>query len=162
MATVINSQQIITLAKQVLRSLIPIDTFWENVYRIDLSVKLDTDTYLMKFTWFNDQSMKLEISNRLMQDEMVIGIVEDDFEAWKAEAIMRCEAGEDFYERPKAVWPGGVSSGLSTVQTAQNALSRNHLQTIQQQSSMQQLGQATAKNPQGNSLWNTLTGGFFK
>lgn len=160
MAMITNTTAQKAMIKSMMKILVPIDTFWRNVYRFDIAVHTYADAMVVKFTFYNDESMKLEIDQKTIQDEAVVVPRCDDFEAWKAEALMRCEAGEDFYERPKAEMPGGVSSALSQVQMGQNALYQQRLNTIAQQSSMQQLGQGIAQSQPARSPMSGLLGAF--
>lgn len=124
------------MVKHLFKNLIPIDTFWENVYRTDMSMRLISGTYILKFTFFNDETMKIEFSRKDIQDETVIVPVCDDFEAWKAEALMRCEAGEDVYERP-----GKLSSLNSTTMDGLSRLSQTRLNQLQSQKQATRSGQ---------------------
>jgi hypothetical protein len=84
-----------------LRTLIPIDIFWENVYRVDTTKKLADDSFHLKFTFYNDLHMKLPYRfERIGDMDTLVPMLEaEEMEAWKAEAIMKCEAGEEVYER---------------------------------------------------------------
>lgn len=164
MATMIGNGKGQLAAAYALKVLIPIDILWENVYRIDTSRRLETDDYILKITFFNDESVKLPFDWKTIGDEevMIPRPPEDDFEAWKADAIMRCEAGGDFYDRPKpqAFSQVGALSASSMAQQGLNASYRQLLNTTQQQRTTQQLGQATASRKQGKSFLTGLLGGW--
>lgn len=123
------------ILQQDLRDMIP-DVVWNNVYRTDETHVIAEDCELIKFTFFNDQtiSLKAYILPRTAENEIHIETLCDDFEEWCATAIMKCDAGEDVWKRPKP----GVNPlfNLTAVQ----------IRTIQSKSQSQQVG---AGNVQG-------------
>lgn len=92
-----------------------------NVYRMEAQRSyqaVDQGEYIYGvWTFFNDERVRLKA--RILEDEFsYMGIkLEpqcDDFEAWQADAIMRCEAGTDVWDRPKpqialSATPAGAS-----------------------------------------------------
>lgn len=124
-----------------LRSMIP-EVVWENVYRTDEAHVIAGDCELIKLTFYNDQMITLKV--RFEEETSMIGGINvvtplcDDFEEWCATAIMKCDAGEDVWERPKSGAVGGSPNLTATAARAQQ------LQAMQQ---MQQL----AGNPYSGS-----------
>ena len=118
------------MLKQQFRNMIP-DVVWDNVYRTDETHVTAEDCELIKFTFFNDQTITLKayILPRTTTDELTIEVLCDDFEEWCATAIMKCDAGEDVWERPKP------DSGVGAQRTATQV----RAQQLQAQQSMQAL-----------------------
>ena len=108
-----------------------------------------------KWTFYNDQSvilkftfmgdLKTPIAQEAIRSKLVMDC--DDYESWQADAIMRCEAGEDIWERPKRV------TGNFSAQAA-------GLASLGQQQSLagMQQAQAARQNALGNRQ-AALTGG---
>lgn len=100
-----------------------------NVYRMEAQRSyqaVDQGEYIYGvWTFFNDERVRLKA--RILEDEFsYMGIkLEpqcDDFEAWQADAIMRCEAGTDVWDRPKQqdlfATPAGASMSANQQQQA--------------------------------------------
>lgn len=109
-----------TLMSQ-LREMIP-EVIWKNVYRTDEAHVITDDAELIKLTFYNDQMIKLRVVIEDLGDERTIRPLCDDFEEWKATAIMMCEAGDDVWERPKPEIPGGAQRTATQVNQMQHAL----------------------------------------
>lgn len=81
----------------------------DHVYRSEVQRSMqmvDNGEYVyVSWTFFNDQRVRLKARVHRDDEFVYLGIrLEpecDDFEEWQADAIMRCEAGEDVWERPK-------------------------------------------------------------
>lgn len=122
------TQTLKVLLMQQMRNLIP-PVVWENVYRTD-ETRLDAELCeMIKFTFFNDQTIKLKV--RLEEETSMMGGINvvtpicDDFEEWCATAIMMCDAGEDVWDRPKPESSGAsqvTASQVSAMQAQQNRL----------------------------------------
>ena len=96
------------------------DIVWKNVYRTDEVHLVAEDCELVKLTFYNDLSVKLKVSidgihNGKSIEQSITPLCED-FEDWKATAIMTCEAGDDVWERPKPESRSGVSGQATATQ----------------------------------------------
>jgi hypothetical protein len=129
----------------------------EHVYQIAHERIVAQDCQLVKWTFFNDTSVRLKVEVDWLQDDCTLRTLCDDFEEWQATAIMQCEAGDDVWPRPK---PGSAQQGNSSPNFGQ----ANSLANLQRQQSLLG-GQASHINQQavGNALGNALgLGGLFK
>ena len=146
----VRSQQI----KHLLNNLLP-EQCREHVYKVDHEHSLVDDCEIVKWTFFNDLSVRLKVAANLVLDgggDDIEPIIED-YELWQADALMKCEAGEDVWPRPKATG-GNASQGPSAQQMQQ----MQQLQGLAQQGSGMMNQQAL-----GNQLSNALgLGSLFK
>lgn len=81
----------------------------KHVYRTEhqrsMQVVDDGEYVYVSWTFFNDERVRLKA--RVIREDpfAYLGIrlepLHEDYEAWQADAIMRCEAGEDIWPRPK-------------------------------------------------------------
>lgn len=65
---------------------------------------IDNGEYVyVSWTFFNDERVRLKARVHRGEEFVYLGIrlepMCDDFEEWQADAIMRCDAGEDVWER---------------------------------------------------------------
>jgi len=140
------------LMKQLHEMIPPI--IWKNVYRTDEAHLVSEDCELIKFTFFNDQTIKLKVSiegvHKGQDLESSIVVLEDDFEEWKAMAIMMCEAGDDVWERPK---PDPFSGAASAQQTATQVRAQQQQAYSQLASQQAALSSQLQGNLLGNAGW---------
>lgn len=68
----------------------------------------DREYLYISWTFFNDERVRMKAHVKYKHkhdlhelDEIKLIPICDDFEAWQADAIMRCEAGEDKWHRPE-------------------------------------------------------------
>lgn len=144
MANTVNMEMQQKLIESVARGFLP-HVCNEHVHRFEHELirrhdKMQTIVYC-KWTFFNDQDMRLELE---WHQDMDAGITHtelrqaltplcDDYEEWQAMAIMKCEAGEDVWPRPKP--SSGVSGNFSATAAQVRA---------QQQASQSQMQSAAA------------------
>jgi len=129
----------------------------KHVYKVDHEHLVVEHCEIVKWTFFNDLSIRLKVHSILDQGSDTLEPIIDDFELWQADALMKCEAGEDVWPRPKPVDP------LSGVASSQQSGKLNSSQNLQRQQSLAGLGQANQQAAIGNALSNALgMGGLFK
>ncbi len=93
---------------------------WKNVFRAENAHLDSEDCEYIRLTFYNDQSVII----KMKLDGDTATALCDDFEEWTATAIMKCEAGEDIWERPKQLPPSAVAS-------SQNFGAANSLSNLQ-------------------------------
>lgn len=78
-----------------------------HVYRTEIQRSMqiiDNGEYVyVSWTFFNDERVRLKARVHREEEFVYLGIrlepMCDDFEEWQADAIMRCDVGEDVWER---------------------------------------------------------------
>ncbi len=88
--------------RMILKTMLP-DIVWENVYRCEEAHLDSEDCEFVNLTFYNNQAINLKMRIKLdstLAAYEYIDLLCDDFEEWKAHAIMMCEAGEDIWPRP--------------------------------------------------------------
>lgn len=126
--------------KQVVRGFLPhVCNKHVMDFKVRTQVSLAEDRHVVyaKWTFYNDQDVRLKAYvARAVEDPIDITnmvslrlrtTVDCDLEEWQADAIMRCEAGEEVWERPKPNAFSGVSQAAGAQQgsLAQQGLQRN-------------------------------------
>lgn len=140
--------------KHLLNQLLP-EVCRKHVYKVDHEFSPLHCCDLVKWTFYNDLSVKLKIDRDWLQDECNMRPIIDDKEEWDATAIMMCEAGEDEWPRPKATG-GNASQGPSAQQMQQ-------MQNLQSQAAQLQGSGMMNQQALGNQLSNVLgLGSLFK
>lgn len=156
--------------KSVVQGFLP-NVCHKHVYKFDIqhtySPNDTSHRVYAKWTFFNDIDVRLKFVSvrpldkptQLAELRSALKPQVDDFEEWQANAIMKCEAGEDIWERPtpEAATVSGLAQAAANqamsaqaAQAAQGGLV-NQLQSLQQQ-------QNALSNHQLDSLRYTLQG----
>ena len=123
MANTVNTELMKQALSEVLRGFLP-HVCNKHVYRFEHRQKYSTTEDVIfcycKWTFFNDLDVKLRLRVNNIKNCSHVNLTElrehitvdhEDYEAWMADAIMRCEAGEDIWERPKRDPLGGLAWG---------------------------------------------------
>ena len=148
MATIaVNSTNENRILEAIIIDLLP-DVCQEHVYRFDHSrsiTAVDNGEYVYAaWTFYNDERvrMKLRVHRDDPYSHMRLRLEPVDFDLieWQADAIMRCEAGEDIWDRPpkQTDWVHRAAAAQSQLQSAQ-------VGSMQNQSGM-------ANSPQSNGF----------
>lgn len=126
MANTLNMEMQQQLIESVARGFLP-HVCNKNVYKFEHQLIRRESTFqtivYCKWTFFNDQDMRLELEWNQEEDaginhtelRQALTPLCDDFEEWQATAIMKYEAGEDVWPRPK---PSAFAQGASQQATA--------------------------------------------
>jgi hypothetical protein len=166
MATTMNTELEKQTIESVVRGFLP-HVCNKHVYEFKVNVQTnlaeDRHVAYAKWTFFNDQDVRLKayvaraVEDPIDPDRMTAirlrTTTECDLEEWQADAIMRCEAGEEVWERPKPNAFAGVSQAASAQQAS---LAQQALQQGQQS---QQGALSSGLNALAGGL---LSGGMFK
>lgn len=136
------------------------DVVWKNVYRTDEAHLSEYDCELIKFTFYNDQTIKLEVRfeefpNGLSTPVTITPLC-DDFEEWCATAIMTCDAGEDIWDRPNP-----DSDGMGNM-TATEVRARQMQMQQSLQGAMGGQSSGLAQGAFGSGLLSGLAQGLIK
>lgn len=105
---------------------------------------------LVKWTFYNDQSVKLKVETDWLRDAATARPLIEDFEEWQATAIMICEAGEDEWPRPKP--SSGSTSGQMGASSQARAQQLSGLMNAQNSQNSQNLNQAALGNALGQAM----------
>ena len=128
------------------------------MYKVDHEHSVIDNCEIVKWTFFNDLSVRLKVEANVMLDSGELEPVIEDFELWQADALMKCEAGEDVWPRPKR--PVDALSGMRAA-SAQQSGQMNSLQNLQRQQSL--LGSSINEQAALSGVANALgLGGLFK
>jgi hypothetical protein len=147
----VRSQQI----KRLLNNLLP-EQCRKHVYKVDHEHSVVDDCEIVKWTFYNDLSIRLKVKANVMLDSGEVEPIIEDYEHWQADALMKCEAGEDVWPRPK---PSQGFMGSQSQQSGQ----MNSLQNIARQQSLQGLSTANQQSAGLNAAANALgLGNWFK
>jgi hypothetical protein len=73
----------------------------------------------VKWTFFNDLSVRLKVATNVMINSGDAEPIIDDFVCWQADAIMKCEAGDDVWPRPKPMESTHTPPGVSSLHAGQ-------------------------------------------
>ena len=140
--------------KHLLNNLLP-EQCRKHVYKVDHEHSVIDDCEIVKWTFYNDLSVRLKVAANIMLDSGDAEPIIEDFEFWQADALMKCEAGEDVWPRPK---PNTTQQGASSLNSGQT----NSLSSLMQQQSLAG-SQHLNHSEIGNALAGALgLGGLFK
>lgn len=143
--------------KRLLNNLLP-EVCREHVYKVDHEHSIVDDCEIVKWTFFNDLSVRLKVAANIMLDSGEAEPIIEDYECWQADAIMKCEAGDDVWPRPKRMGSTQTPPGVSSLNSGQ----MNSLSGLAQQQSLagsQHLNQSGINNALAGALG---LGGLFK
>lgn len=138
----------ITLASQtdrvkaILNQMLP-KVCRQHVYRVDHAHLFSEDCEFVKWTFYNDLSVKLKVETNWMHDECEARPMVEDLEEWKATAIMCCEAGDDVWPRPKPGEPPAFQN-FGQANSLNNLRQQQSLAGSQMQQQQLQLGNQLA------------------
>lgn len=143
--------------KHLINDLLP-EQCRQHVYKVDHEHIVSEMCELVKWTFFNDLSVRLKVDADFMMEDGDIRPIIDDMEEWEATALMTCEAGDDVWPRPKSRGSSQSPQGLSSQQSGQ----ANSLNALAQQQGL--LGNSINQSAVGNALAGAmgLGGGLFK
>jgi len=130
--------------RKLLNNLLP-EVCREHIYKCDHEHSAEAGCEIVKWTFFNDLSVRLKVDAEWMLNDGNLTPLIEDFECWQADAIMKCEAGEDVWPRPK---PEPESTSAQMGQSQAN----------QQQAS----GLMNASNALGGALEGSIFSGLLR
>lgn len=104
--------------KQLLNNLLP-KVCHAHVYKCDHERSLVDNCEIVKWTFFNDLSVRLKVATNVMINSGDAEPIIDDFVCWQADAIMKCEAGDDVWPRPKPMESTHTPPGVSSLHAGQ-------------------------------------------
>ena len=139
--------------KHLLSELLP-EVCRKHVYNVNHEHSLLDNYEIIKWTFFNDLSVRLKVDADFMMEDGDLRPITDDFECWQADAIMKCEAGDDVWPRPKPMESGQTPQGVSSLHSGQ----MNSLSSLAQQQGS--LGNSINHQAVGNAFPNFC--GLFK
>lgn len=151
MATISNMAVRSMRLKNLLNELLP-EVCREHVYKCDHEHSVVDNCEIVKWTFFNDLAVRLKVDTDWMMDEANLEPVIEDFELWQADAIMKCEAGDDVWPRPKPQDSASAQMGNSQANAQQ-------LSGLMNSQNSNMMNQAALGNALGNALG---LGGLFK
>lgn len=153
----INSTNEHRILETIVRDLLP-NVCNEHVYRFDHSrsiTAVDNGEYVYAaWTFYNDERVRMKL--RVLRDDpfshlhLRVEPVDFDLIEWQADAIMRCEAGEDIWDRPpkQTDWVHRAAAAQSQLQSALVGSTLNQ--------------SAAANSPQSNGFGYGLTTNPFR
>lgn len=167
-AGMVNSDNERKIVEKIANQLLP-KVCEKHVYRIEHQRSMqmiDNCEYVyISWTFYNDQRVRLKARVNREDEFSYLGIRLEpmgvDFEEWQADAIMRCEAGEDVWDRPKPqpdlfAAAQAQAAAIQASQQLANSSLNQQLGQAAQSSSLQQGALSGIANALGLSGSNIL------